>query len=77
MVSIRMTSAVVKDQPCFTKKNTLGMLRHTSYQPPDCNCNRVAGKKCGDDESMQSAGTLSCLYFEGITTVPASPQEKM
>ena len=37
MVSIRMTSAVVKDQPCFTKKNTLGMHCHTSYQPPDCN----------------------------------------
>ena len=39
--------------------------------------NRVAGKKCGNDESIQSAGTLSRLYFEGITTVPASPHEKM
>ena len=38
MVSIRMTSAVVKDSALLHEKILLlGMHCHTSYQPPDCN----------------------------------------
>ena len=61
-----------------SRKNfTFGHASPHFLPAPRLQFNRVAGKKCGNDESMQPAGTLSRLYFEGITTVPASPQEKM
>jgi len=75
MMSISKISAVVKGMHSLMKKFTFANMLPQFLLATRFNHNRVANKNCGNDESIQPAGTLSFRYFEGITTVPASPQE--